>query len=102
MNNYLKVKYSIKDKPFTSYPKNFVRYNITNFDLRKKTILEIGCGRGEFINEFYKQGLKCYAVDIDPGSKKFLNPKIKFKIFNLEKKNYPIQKKSSILYTRSL
>ena len=55
--------------------------------LKGKKVLEIGCGRGDVSNGFYKLGVDLHAVDIDDYSKKFLDP-IKFEKCNLEKKIY--------------
>jgi ubiquinone/menaquinone biosynthesis C-methylase UbiE len=40
-------------------------------------ILELGCGRGDFINEFKKKGLQTYGIDISDYSTKFF-PKLNF------------------------
>ena len=64
MKDYLSVIYNKQKKPLTNYPAKFADYNIQRFNLKNKTFLEIGCGRGDFINEFSKQGLICYATDI--------------------------------------
>ena len=54
-NNYLETIYDEKKKPFTDYPKKLTIYLINRFNFQKKQkILELGCGRGEFLNEFVK------------------------------------------------
>ena len=52
MKDYLSVIYNKQKKPLTNYPAKFADYNIQRFNLKNKTFLEIGCGRGDFINEF--------------------------------------------------
>ena len=61
MKDYLSVFYNLK-KPITNYPSKFAQYNIDRFNLKNKIFLEIGCGRGDFINEF-SRGVICYATD---------------------------------------
>ena len=56
-NKYLETVYNDNLRPITDYPSKFIKYLIKRFNLKKiKKILEIGCGRGEFLNEFYQSG----------------------------------------------
>jgi len=71
-SKYIDVIYSIDKKPFSSYPKKLIKYLKTtyNLDLNSK-ILELGCGRGEFINEFTELGMKGFGIDLSDYAKKF-------------------------------
>jgi len=63
--NYINVVYSTSKKPFTSYPEKLIKYLTNKFNLKTESkILEIGCGRGEFLNQFTKLGMYGYGVDI--------------------------------------
>ncbi len=86
---YVEVIYNEKDRPFTSYPKKFVRYIFDRYKFKEKSnLLELGCGRGDFINEFSNLGLDVHAIDLsDLITSKF--PKIKFNCVDLLKENLP-------------
>lgn len=54
--NYLETIYNEKSRPFTIYPKKLINYLYKRFDLKEnQKILELGCGRGDFLNEFKKK-----------------------------------------------
>lgn len=100
---YLDIKYNTNEKPITSYPKKFAEYNINRFLLKGKKVLEIGCGRGDVSNGFYKLGVDLHAVDIDDYSKKFLDSDIKFEKCNLEKENLPFKNNTfDLVYSKSV
>ena len=51
--NYLETIYNVKNRPLTDYPKKLIIHLIKRFKLEKnQKVLELGCGRGEFLNEF--------------------------------------------------
>ena len=63
-NANVNIVYDEKIRPFTSYPSRLVKYLIKRFSLRKNfKILELGCGRGEFLNEFNLNGLETFGID---------------------------------------
>ena len=63
--NYLDVVYKVSKKPFTSYPEKLIKFLTQKYNLQiESKILEMGCGRGEFLNEFTKLGMKGYGVDL--------------------------------------
>ena len=86
---YVEVIYNKKDRPFSSYPKKFTKYLFDRYDLKKNSkFLELGCGRGDFINEFSDLGLDVYGIDLsDLVSSTF--PKVKFQCVDLLKENLP-------------
>lgn len=62
--DYVAVIYDEKRTPRTDYPFKLASYLIDRFKLKKEEkILELGCGRGEFLEAFSKLGLACYGVD---------------------------------------
>ena len=64
-NSYLETLYNEKKRPLQTYPKKLIGYLIKRFNLEKQQkILEIGCGRGEFLNEFALYGLEAHGVDL--------------------------------------
>ena len=74
--NYVNVIYNPSSKPFTDYPSKLINYLIKRYKLAKNSsLLELGCGRGEFLKEFIDQGMIGYGVDISDYAKSFLKKK---------------------------
>ena len=69
--DYVEVLYDEKLKPFTDYPKKLSNYifNTNNMKASDK-IIELGCGRGEFLKGFSSLGLDCYGLDKSDYAKK--------------------------------
>ncbi|WP_114988881.1 bifunctional 2-polyprenyl-6-hydroxyphenol methylase/3-demethylubiquinol 3-O-methyltransferase UbiG [Synechococcus sp. N19] len=66
MTSYLKTVYSSKERPKTSYPKKYVKHLIERYNLTTGSrLIEIGAGRGEFLNEFAIQGFDVIGIDQD-------------------------------------
>jgi 2-polyprenyl-3-methyl-5-hydroxy-6-metoxy-1,4-benzoquinol methylase len=103
MTKYLEILYNKDKKPITNYPIKFAKYIINRFDLKNKKILEIGCGRGDFINEFSNQNINCSATDIDENSIKNLNDNIIFSKNNIliEKLDFP-NNSFDFIYSKSV
>ena len=49
---------------------------------KNKKILDLGCGTGEFLNNYYCMGAECSGIDIENNFK--IKNKINFKLINLE------------------
>ena len=70
--DYVSVVYNQKDRPFTEYPEKLTKYLFDRFDFDSgKKILDLGCGRGEFLKGFIKCGLVGYGIDQSAAAKKF-------------------------------
>ena len=83
--DYVEITYSEKEKPFTDYPNKLAKYLFKKNNMSQdEKILELVCGRGEFINAFINQGLDGYGLDSSESSKKKF-PNIKLNITNLDK-----------------
>ena len=50
--------------------------------LKNKKILDLGCGTGEFLNNYYGMGAECSGIDIENNFK--IKNKINFKLINIE------------------
>ncbi len=62
--DYASVIYNEKERPFTEYPDLLTRYLTIRYGLTKgEKLLDLGCGRGEFLRGFIRCGLKGYGVD---------------------------------------
>jgi len=101
--NYLETIYNVDERPLTDYPKKLIDYLIKKLNIKKdKKILELGCGRGDFLNEFDLFGLHAYGVDISDYCKKFF-PNLKFKNVDLEKEKLPFDDNFfDIIYSKSI
>lgn len=88
MNNYLNVYYS-KEKKVTDYPKKLIDMLISRYNL-SGTVLEIGCGRGDFLKEFENNNFKCLGVDIN----KHPDNDMDVLIHDVSKHNLPYREKS--------
>jgi ubiquinone/menaquinone biosynthesis C-methylase UbiE len=62
--DYVSVIYNEGDKPFTQYPDKLTRYLFSRYKLSKGVkILDLGCGRGDFLRGFIRCGLDGHGVD---------------------------------------
>ena len=85
INKYLEVVYNSKDRPLTNYPKKLAKYLVKNYKIKENDkFLELGCGRGDFINEFTKLNLNTYAIDNNSFYKKNINT---LNFFNVDLEN---------------
>jgi len=67
MADYLKIVYDTKTRPKTTYPAKFASLLFLKYGMKAgETLLEAGCGRGEFLAEFQSLGLKCTGIDLSP------------------------------------
>ena len=72
--SYIDVVYGSSKKPFTVYPEKLIKLLAKKYSLKKESkILEMGCGRGEFLNEFVKNGLEGHGVDLSNYCKNFFS-----------------------------
>ena len=103
INNYLEVVYDEKTRPLTGYPNLLTKYLFKRFKLREgQSILDIGCGRGEFTNGFINCGLKAYAVDQLDTCKKYF-PKVFLKTSDIENDGIPYPDSNfDIIYSKSV
>lgn len=100
---YLETIYSKQKYPFSEYPKKLINYLFSRFDLKEnQKLLEIGCGRGDFLNEFRKKNLEVYGVDLSNYSQSFF-PEINFKKVDLTKDALPFEDNFfDVIYSKSL
>jgi SAM-dependent methyltransferase len=64
--NYLEISYDEKKLPKTSYPQKLVEYLFKEHFKKVGAIVDVGCGRGEFLGSFQKIGFQVSGVDISP------------------------------------
>ena len=69
--DYVEVLYDEKLKPFTDYPSRLSKYIFyTNNMKPNDKLIELGCGRGEFLKGFSDLGLDCFGLDKSDYAKK--------------------------------
>ena len=65
MKNYVEVAYQEKEKPFGEYPLQLAAYLMKKYHLKKgMSVLDNGCGRGEFLHAFSSFGMKAVGTDV--------------------------------------
>ena len=100
--NYLSVVYDDKSHPYTEYPKQLCAYLFQSFGLKKgMRMLEPGCGRGEFLNNFKELGLDVVGLDISPEVVNFENG-LDVKICDVENEKLPFENDTfDVIYSKS-
>lgn len=64
--NYLEISYDEKKLPKTDYPRKLVKFLFNQYLKKTGSIVDVGCGRGEFLENFKKIGFKVSGVDVSP------------------------------------
>tara|TARA_Y100001958_G_C21143821_1_gene481768 strand:- start:400 stop:1086 length:687 start_codon:yes stop_codon:yes gene_type:complete len=101
--DYVEVVYNNIDRPLTNYPNKLTKYLFDKYELKKEDkLLEIGCGRGEFLQGFVNLGIKGFGVDRSDNAKKICKNS-EIKITDLEKEKIPYSDEYfDIVYSKSL
>ncbi len=101
--NYLETIYNEHSTPITSYPKKLIKYLVERLSLKKnQKVLELGCGRGEFLNEFVECELDGYGVDISDYCKKFF-PTLNFRKVDMANEKLPYEDNYfDVIYSKSI
>ena len=65
LRDYLDVRYSESEKPYNNYPNVLTQYLAKRFLTGKPggDLLDLGCGRGEFLHGYSRQGFRAVGVD---------------------------------------
>lgn len=101
--DYVAVVYNEEDRPFTQYPDKLARYLSLRYKLPKGSkILDLGCGRGEFLRGFIRCGLFGYGVDQSTIAK-IVCPKAEILQSDLENEPLPYNDNSfDIVFSKSV
>ncbi len=102
--DYLNTIYNVDRTPLSDYPSQLIQYLFDTFQMQKgQKLLEVGCGRGDFLNGFSKLGLDCYGVDLQPDVAKKQFPLLDVKSCDLENQQLPFEDNSiDIIYSKSV
>lgn len=103
LRDYVSVIYNEEDRPFTKYPDLLARHLVTRYGLAKgKKILDLGCGRGEFLRGFIRCGLNGYGVDQSLLAKTIF-PEAEISQSDLEKAPLPYRDNSfDVVFSKSV
>jgi SAM-dependent methyltransferase len=87
--DYVSVVYDETSIPLTNYPNRLSKYLFDRYGLIEgQLILDIGCGRGEFLRGFIDCGMRGYGVDQSRAAEKYC-PEADLKVADLENENLP-------------
>ncbi len=90
---YLEVTYSLKTHPKSPYPIQLAYHLTDNYFKRTGGILDIGCGRGDYLEAFKNVGFDVAGIDISP-SVNDLSKNFDVKQADLEKQPLPYSEES--------
>ena len=100
--NYLSTVYDSESHPYTTYPEKLCKYLYDRFNFNNEMkLLEVGCGRGEFLRNFKNLGLNVYGCDLSDEAKDYLED---FDIKTTDADNEPLPYEDSsidIIFTKS-
>jgi len=89
MANYLKVVYNENIRPYTKYPSQLCNYLFQRFDMKKgDKILDVGCGRGDFLKGFKSLRLEVFGLDCQKSHSEILEG-IEVRYVNVENNPFP-------------
>ena len=89
MPKYIDTIYDPELRPLTTYPDQLAELLFTRFAMKKgDSLLDLGCGRGDFGKAFQKLGLEVEGADIEVTGSKIIDG-MQIKVFNLETDAYP-------------
>lgn len=70
--DYLTMIYNEQDRPKTSYPEKLTAYLAHRYTMEPGTsMLEVGCGRAEFLRGFARCGLQVCGTDLSTNAQSF-------------------------------
>lgn len=101
--NYISTIYDESLRPITSYPDELIAHLCKKLSIpRDARVLDLGCGRGDFINAFHRYGLRASALDIEPESAKIADG-VELKKCDVEKQAFPFADNSfDLVFSKSV
>lgn len=103
MSNYIDVIYNERVRPYTGYPNQLCRYLFDRFNMKKKDkLLDIGCGRGDFLKGFKDLGLDVHGMDCEKSDSPMLRD-IKVRYADIETESFPFDAQMfDIVFSKSI
>tara|TARA_Y200000002_G_scaffold368361_1_gene361336 strand:- start:28 stop:702 length:675 start_codon:yes stop_codon:yes gene_type:complete len=102
-NNYISTIYNNTDRPLTNYPIQLCKYLSSKYDLKLNSkVLEIGCGRGDFLKAFKELGNNIVGTDISEESKNYFEED-EIYVCNIENEKLPFKNNEfDMIFNKSL
>ena len=102
-HDYISTIYDTGRTPVTEYPRQLVAHLMERFSLVPGTkLVELGCGRGDFLTAFQKAGFDCTGIDRVEASVR-LSPHLEIRTCDLSKDRLPFDDNSiDVIYHKSL
>lgn len=102
-NNYVDVVYNMSEKPLTQYPDQLSSYLARRYKMKEgSSILDLGCGRGDFLLGFIHCGLRGFGVDQSLAAVK-LCPEADIRRSDLENSPLPYEDNTfNYIYSKSV
>ncbi|MBI4049930.1 MAG: methyltransferase domain-containing protein [Candidatus Doudnabacteria bacterium] len=103
MDKYLNVFYNFNLKPKTDYPAKLANYLINRYKIQPGAeILDVGCGRGDLLRAFAKEGLLTQGLDLMPYDME-LTAGLPIKHANFESERFPFEDESfDLVFSKSV
>jgi len=103
MPNYIDIVYDKKIRPHTDYPNKMCSYLFDRFNMQKgQTLLDLGCGRGDFAKAFKNAGLLVKGLDLQKSSADILEG-IEVFYVNFEHDKFPFKDESfDVVFSKSV
>jgi SAM-dependent methyltransferase len=101
--DYVSVVYDETSRPLTDYPRLLSKNLFDRYGLMAgQCILEVGCGRGEFLRGFIDCGMQGYGVDQSRAAEKYC-PEADLKVADLENERLPYADATfDVVYSKSV
>ncbi len=103
-DRYLDVVYNEEDRPYTEYPDLLAQHLVTRFGLPAGAqLLDVGCGRGEFLRGFIRAGLSGSGVDQSTIARELCPIGTDIRAIDLEKEVLPFADSSfDVVFSKSV
>lgn len=101
--DYVDVVYNEQDRPLTAYPDRLARHLFETYSIQPgQALLDIGCGRGEFLRGFIRCGVRGYGVDNSRAAEKYC-PEAELRTADLENAGIPYEDNFfDVVYSKSV
>ena len=91
MADFVDVTYDEERSPLTNYPDLLTQYLVDRYNIPAEAkLLDVGCGRGEFLNGFSKAGLDGFGVDRSTSALRYY-PEAKVVTSDIENDGIPLE-----------